>query len=51
VFPAGVHTCALRRDGSVLCWGSNRRGQLGYGSVGPLVVALALAPVDLGSLP
>jgi alpha-tubulin suppressor-like RCC1 family protein len=28
------HSCVLRRDWVALCWGDNRRGQLGYG--GPL---------------
>lgn len=27
------HTCALRTDGSVLCWGEDTSGQLGNGSV------------------
>src|SRR5262245_31833383 len=27
----GSHACALRRDGSVWCWGSNWQGELGVG--------------------
>jgi alpha-tubulin suppressor-like RCC1 family protein len=28
----GEHTCARRRDGAVLCWGSSDRGQRGDGT-------------------
>jgi alpha-tubulin suppressor-like RCC1 family protein len=30
-----AHSCGLRPDGTMLCWGSNRFGQLSTGSVGP----------------
>ena len=29
-----AHTCVIREDGSVWCWGSNSRGQLGVGGGG-----------------
>lgn len=36
------HACAMESDGSVLCWGTNRFGQLGDGSLEP---RLTPAPV------
>jgi alpha-tubulin suppressor-like RCC1 family protein len=35
VRPGGAHTCAIRSDGSLWCWGSNDQGQLGHGADAP----------------
>lgn len=32
VAPGDSHTCALKNDGTVVCWGSNQYGQLGDGT-------------------
>jgi alpha-tubulin suppressor-like RCC1 family protein len=43
---AGVdHACALKKDGSVVCWGAGTRGQLGDGK--PRVDASAAQPVPV----
>jgi alpha-tubulin suppressor-like RCC1 family protein len=34
VMAGGSHTCALRTDGKLWCWGDNYSGQLGTGQVG-----------------
>jgi hypothetical protein len=40
------HTCAVKKDGSVLCWGSNGSGQLG---IGPFD-AMSAAPAQVMGL-
>jgi len=49
----GGHTCALHRDGTVLCWGDNRWGQLGDGSTterhSPVVVPGLTHVVELAT--
>ncbi len=42
------HTCALRDDNAVLCWGSNASGQLGTGSQENVNSPLDAGSVDLG---
>ena len=42
----GSMTCALRRDGSVWCWGGNFRGQLGNGTYMSSAI-----PTEVVSLP
>jgi alpha-tubulin suppressor-like RCC1 family protein len=45
------HTCAIRNDGSVVCWGFGGDGRLGYGNtsnVGDNETPGSMAPVNLG---
>lgn len=45
------HTCAIRTDGQVLCWGDGLRGKLGYGntdSIGDDETPASVGPVPLG---
>jgi alpha-tubulin suppressor-like RCC1 family protein len=47
----GADTCAIRDDGSVLCWGYGADGELGYGdtnNLGDTSTPGAHPPVDLG---
>lgn len=46
----GNHTCALREDGKVLCWGDGGDGRLGYGNtdyVGDDELPASVGPVPL----
>lgn len=42
VATGGHHSCALRANGSVACWGRNDVGQLGNGSFDPQLVPVAV---------
>lgn len=51
VSAGGVHTCALRDDNAVLCWGYSGDGRLGYparNDIGLVDVPGTVGPVDLG---
>jgi alpha-tubulin suppressor-like RCC1 family protein len=53
VAAGGAHTCALRDDGTVVCWGRGADGELGQGSTGSFgdstgEVPAKLPPIDLG---
>lgn len=46
-----LHTCALREDGAVLCWGFGTGGRLGYGNVaniGDDETPASVGPISLG---
>lgn len=45
VFAGGTHSCALRSDNTLWCWGDNRSGQLGVGDTQPRAV-----PVQVSAL-
>ncbi|GAB3787640.1 RCC1 domain-containing protein [Nocardioides pacificus] len=45
VAAGGEHSCVIRTDGTLWCWGLNDRGQLGHGQGGNA----ATAPVQVGN--
>ena len=52
----GFHTCTLRTDGRIVCWGQNTYGQLGIGNTtnvgtSPSQMGNNLQPVNLGAGP
>jgi alpha-tubulin suppressor-like RCC1 family protein len=49
ILAGGSHTCALRVDGSLWCWGDNRFGQLGTGDTAPRLAPTPIAPDVLGT--
>ena len=52
VSAGGVHTCALRDDNAVLCWGYSGDGRLGYparNNIGLIDLPGAVGPVDIGA--
>ena len=56
VGPGGAHTCALKLDGGVVCWGDGRNGRLGAADTAdkdhPVAVvnsATSVAPLNVGT--
>ncbi len=49
VFAQGDHTCAILDDGSAHCWGDNREGIFGYGTLG--LIGDDETPVEAGAIP
>ena len=54
VVAGSYSTCALRTDGSVVCWGANSNGQLGTGSTSDVGTKTGqmgnkLIPVNVGT--
>ncbi len=49
VLLGGRHSCALKENGSLWCWGENRFGQLGTGDVDSRLTPVQVAPLILGS--
>ena len=43
------HTCVIRDDGSVRCWGFGADGRLGYGSETSITTASSAPPIALGA--
>ncbi|MBK8251384.1 MAG: hypothetical protein IPK82_01785 [Polyangiaceae bacterium] len=44
--PTGGHACAITDNGTVMCWGNNRKGQLGNGSTSEKEIT----PVNVNTL-
>ena len=49
VYAGGNHSCALKADGTLWCWGDNRSGQLGVGDTEPRSTPVQVAPQVLGN--
>jgi len=44
------HTCALRASGNVVCWGDNREGELGDGTMTPRTTPTIVPVADIASI-